>query len=284
MSEKKPDYRKENKVVVSNEYIRAVHPPRMSISAMKLFRLTIMQCRKQDTGFYEVEYKLSDVADIFQTQTKDLYRDLVKASINMLQTVLTVADDKGRITKAYTIFSEWEYLPDTSSIRVRLNDKVKPLFLQLRKNFTQIPIAAMLTMKSKYAIRLYELICEKMHGNYPYADVATEITITLEEARAVTGTDKKKTYDRISNFRDKVLLPSIKEIEEDADWKILLENLKTGRRVTGYRLEIWSRNGYEYIQDCKEKGILPFRGNREQEQIHGQLTIYDYLDMGNAED
>lgn len=278
MLEKKPDYRKENKVVVSNEYIRAVHPARMSISAMKLFRLTIMQCRKNDAGFYEVEYKLSDVADLFKTQTKDLYRDLVKASINMLQTVLTVTDDKGRITKAYTIFSEWEYLPDTSSIRVRLNDKVKPLFLQLRKNFTQIPFAAMLTMKSKYSIRLYELICEKMHGNYPYADIATEIIITLEEARAVTGTDKKKTYDKTTNFRDKVLLPSIREIEEDADWKILLESLKTGRKVTGYRLEIWSRNGYEYIQDCKEKGILPFRGNREQEQIHGQLTIYDYLE------
>ena len=62
MPTKKPDYRKENKIVVSNEYIRAVHPARMSISAMKLFRLTIMQCKKTDQEFYEVEHKLSDLA------------------------------------------------------------------------------------------------------------------------------------------------------------------------------------------------------------------------------
>ena len=278
MPTKKPDYRKENKIVVSNEYIRAVHPARMSISAMKLFRLTIMQCKKTDQEFYEVEHKLSDLAELFHTQTKDLYRDVVKASLNMLQTVLTVTDEKGKVVEAYTIFSKWRYLPETNSIQIRLNNEIQPLFLQLRKNFTQIPIFAILTMKSKYGIRLYELICEKMQRNYPYADVATEILVTLEEIRAVTGTDKKKTYDRISNLKDKVILPSIQEIEENGQWKILLQDIKTGRKVTGFRFEIWSKNGWQYIEDCKQKGILPFRGNANNpEQIAGQMTIYDYL-------
>lgn len=281
MPTKEPDYRKENKVVVSNLYIRAVHPPKMGVSAMKLFRLTIMQCRQNDKGFFEVEYKLSDIAELFQTQKKDLYRDLVKASVNMMQTVLTVNDEKGRVQQILTIFRKWEYLPETSSVRILLNDDMKPLFLQLKKNFTQIPISSLLTMQSKYSIRLCELVYEKMRGNLPYADVATEVYVTLEEIRAVTGTEKKPTYDKVSNLKNRILIPALQEIEQDGQLKILIHDVKAGRRVTGFRLEIWSRNGYDYIQDCKENGILPFRGNGEQ--IHGQLTIYDYL-RGNEDE
>lgn len=278
MPKKEPDYRKENKVVVSNDYIRAVHPPKMGLSAMKLFRLTIMQCRQNDNGFFEVEHRLSDIAELFQTQKKDIYRDIVKASVNMMQTVLTVNDASGRVRKILTIFRKWEYNPETGTIKIMLNDDMMPLFLQLKKNFTRIPIAAVLTMQSKYSIRLYELICEKLQSNFPYADVATEIYITLEEARAVTDTEAKSTYDKLSNFKNRVVLPAIQEIEVEADWKIVLQDIKTGRRVTGFKLQVWSRNGYEYIHECMEKGVIPFRGNREDpEQIEGQLTIYDYL-------
>ena len=278
MPRKEPDYRKENKVVVSNDYIRAVHPPKMGLSAMKLFRLTIMQCRKNDKGFFEVEHKLSDIAELFQTQKKDIYRDIVKASVNMMQTVLTVNDASGRVRKILNIFRKWEYKPETSTIKILLNDDMAPLFLQLKRNFTRIPIAAVLTMQSKYSIRLYELICEKLQSNFPYADVATEIYITLEEARAVTGTELKPTYDKLSNFKNRVVLPAIQEIEVEADWKIILQDVKEGRRVTGFKLQVWSRNGYEYIQECIEKGVVPFRGNaKDPEQIEGQLTIYDFL-------
>lgn len=277
MAERKPDYREQNKIVVSNDYIRAVHPARMGISAMKLFRLTIMQCRMNDNGFYEVEYRLSDIADLFETKTKDLYRDIVKSSVSMMQTVLTILDEKGKVRRILPIFKKWEYYPETSSIKIMLNEEMAPLFLQLRKNFTRIPVSAILTMKSRYAIRIYELICEKLQSNFPYADIATEIFVTLDEVRSVTNTDTKKTYDKLSNFKNKVLLPSIAEIESDAGWKIILEDVKQGRRVTGFRMEVWSRNGWEYVQDCKKKGILPNRKNPEEEQLAGQMTIFDFV-------
>ena len=132
-------------------------------------------------------------------------------------------------------------------------------------------------MKSRYAIRIYELICEKLQSIFPYADVATEVYITLEEARSVTNTANKKTYDKLSNFKNKVLLPSLAEIEEDANWKIITQDLKEGRRITGFRMEIWSRNGWEYIQDCKKKGILPTKGHSDAEQIPGQMNLFDFI-------
>ena len=128
------------------------------------------------------------------------------------------------------------------------------LFLQLKSNFTRIPIAAVLTMKSKYGIRLFEVICDKLQSNFPYANVATEITLTLEEIRKATGTEKKKTYDRISNLKDRLLNPSLKDIEENADWKIICTDIKRGRKIDAFSLEIWDRNGYEIIQQCIREG------------------------------
>ena len=153
----------------------------------------------------------------------------------------------------------------------------------MKKNFTKVPISAVLMMKSKYTIRLFELICEKMQNCYPYADTATEVTLTLEEIRKATGTDQKKTYDILSNLKKRVFYPSIDEIETASDWKIICTDIKKGRTVTGFRLEIWSRNGYEYLEYCKANGIIPNRGNREYEtetQIPGQMNIFDYVKPG----
>lgn len=271
MTAKTPDYREDNKMVVSNNYVRAVHPDSMNINAMKLFRLIVTQCRMHDTEFFEYECKLTDLAEVFHTDRFDLYRDVQKLCKNVMQTVLYIGDGNPKHSWEYrAIFSKCSYTAKTGKLYVKLSPEVTDLFLQLRRNFTRIPIYAILTMKSKYAIRLYELINEKLMSNLPYANHATEITVTLEEARAVTGTDKQKTYNKISNFKHRVFEPALKEIEECANWKIITKPYKNGRQIVGFILQIWSRNGWEYIEDCKAKGIIP-------DQIAGQMTIFDFV-------
>ena len=278
MAKRETNYNPDNKMVVSNRYIHAVHPEKMNINAMKLFRLAITQCRMSDKGFYEYEFRIQDIAESFGIDADNLYRDVQENCKKMMQSLLYYGDGNPKHDWKYkTIFDECSYNSKTGAVTVQLSDKMSDLFLQLKRDFTRIPVAAVLMMKSKYAIRLYELICEKLNSQFPYADVATEIQISLEEARKVTATDKKKTYDKISNFKSKVLLPSIREIEENANWKIILTDLKYGRRVTGFNVVVWSRNGWEYIEDCKRKGILPNRGNATEEQLTGQMNIFDFV-------
>ena len=278
MAKRETNYNPDNKMVVSNRYIHAVHPEKMNINAMKLFRLAITQCRMSDKGFYEYEFRIQDIAESFGIDADNLYRDVQENCKKMMQSLLYYGDGNPKHDWKYkTIFDECSYNSKTGAVTVQLSDKMSDLFLQLKRDFTRIPVAAILMMKSKYAIRLYELICEKLNSQFPYADVATEIQISLEEARKVTATDKKKTYDKISNFKSKVLLPSIREIEENANWKIILTDLKYGRRVTGFNVVVWSRNGWEYIEDCKRKGILPNRGNATEEQLTGQMNIFDFV-------
>lgn len=277
MEKRKPDYSQDNKMVVSNNYIRAVHPERMNVNAMKLFRLIVTQCRLSDSKFYEYECKIKDLSVLFETDPKNLYRDVQKLCKNVMQTVLYIGDGNPKHDWEYrTIFSICKYQSGKGIINIKLNDDVTDLFLQLRRNFTQIPISAILTMKSKHAIRLYELICEKLMNHYPYADVSTEIQITLQEARAVTNTEKKKTYDHIGHFKAKVLLPSLKEIEENANWKIIYTDIKRSRSIIGFNLVVWSKVGYEVVEEMKRQGqTVPQKWS--DKQVPGQMSLFDIM-------
>lgn len=258
MEKREPDYNNDiNKMVVSNTFIKAHHPEHMSLSAMKLLRMTITQCRMEDKQFYEVEYKLSDVAKLFHTQPQHVYRDVVEASIKMLQSVIAVNDRWGNVRQIYTLFKKWEYVKKTETIKVLLNDEVAPLFLELKKNFTRVPIAAILTMRSKYAIRLYEAMHERMLSASPHGLVAVEVSFTLDEIRKITGTDDKKAYSKISNLRDRIILPAVEDIEDYGEWKIIVKDAKEGRRITGFIFEVWSYSSYQYIESCKNNGVFP---------------------------
>lgn len=271
MEKREVDYNKNNKMVVRNDYVRAIHPDRMNVNAMKLFRLAIAQCKMNDQELYEYQFKISDLAESFHIDKSNLYRETQKMCLNMMQMVLLYGDNnpKGSWSMKH-IFDSCRYEEQSGIITVGLHKDMSELLLRLKRDFTKIPIAAVLTMKSKYAIRLFEVMCEKMRNCMPYAGNATEIQLSLEEIRRATGTDKKKTYDILTNIKKRILIPAFAEIEEAASWKIICEDEKRSRRVVGFRLEVWSRNGWEYMEDCKRKGIIP-------EQIPGQQTIFDYL-------
>jgi plasmid replication initiation protein len=178
----------------------------------------------------------------------------------MMQSLLFVGDDDPRRSWEYrSIFQICRYDGKTGTITVQLGEGVTDLFLRLRRDFTRIPIAALLTMKSKYAIRLFEVMCEKMRNCMPFADHATEMQLSIEEIRTATGTDQQKTYDIITNLKRRILGPALEEIEQAASWKIICEDVKRSRRVVGFRLVVWSRNGWEYLEECKRKGIIPER-------------------------
>lgn len=284
MAKREADYNKENKMVVRNDYVKAIHPDRMSVNAMKLFRLTIAQCRMNDEELFEYTFKAEELAKAFHIESKNLYREIQSMCMSMMQMVLLYGEGDPR--KSWTmkhIVERCTHEQGSGEIVIQLHKDMTDLLLRLKRDFTKVPIASVLLMRSKYSIRLFELLCEKIKNCLPYADTATEVTLTLEEIRKATGTDKKKTYDKTSNLKARVFNPSLSEIEESAEWKILCYDLKKGRKVIGFRLEIWSRNGWEYIEDCKAKGIIPNRGNREYEsQIPGQMSIFDYVKGGEG--
>lgn len=280
---RKPKYDDDNKVTVRNDFVKADYPREMTATDLKLLRLVIAQCRKSDTEFYEYQFNAVDIAEQFGMDKSNLYREAKKSVKRLFKCDLEVgtADEY----ELLHIFRTAKY--KSGVFTMQLSEEVDKLFLQLKRNFTNIPILPILAMKNKNSIRIYELICQKFMSHYPYADHAVSVSMTLEELREITKTTQAKSYDHISHFKNKVLNPSIAEIEEAADWKILVKPKKLSRKIIGFDLEVWSRNGWEVIEKCKREGTLPpmpkYREETPEEPMEGQMTIFDYLGMKDDE-
>lgn len=266
-----PSYRTDVSVDVKNEYVYADHPTGISVNAMRLLRIAIAQCRKGDDKLYEYTFNIPDLAEMIGCDKHNLYRIADTITDQLMRVLLKTGEMKpGQKGMKRHIFDKCDY--DNGEVILKLHPDMEYLLLNLGRRFTKIPLEPILIMRSKYGIRLYELICQKMMGNHPYSTVATSVEVSLEDVRTVTGTAGQKSYDVISNLKRRVLMPALEDIEKAADWKIKCHDIKKSRTIKGFCLEIWTAKGFETIEDCKKNGIIPPQPVKE---VPGQLSLFD---------
>lgn len=92
-------------------------------------------------------------------------------------------------------------------------------------------MANVVKLKSTYAIRIYELLKQ-------YEDIK-EWTISLENLRYYL--DAIDVYPNYANFKQRVLNPSQKELNQKTDISFEFEEIKLGRKVHKIRFIIRSQ-------------------------------------------
>lgn len=115
-----------------------------------------------------------------------------------------------------------------NTIEIGLNEELKPYLIQLKENFTNYELTNILTMKSKYSIRLYELLKS-------YSHLRSEIEYGLEELKSLLQTAKYSDY---KNFRVNVLEIAINEINEVSDIFVSYEPIREKRKIVSIRFTI----------------------------------------------
>ncbi len=265
-------FSEDNHVDVKNEFVTAQYPEGMKAADLKMLRFVISQCKKGDKEFFEYEFKAKDISEYFNMDKYNLYREAQDMTEKRLFNCnLSIGTEKKH--RLIHLFRECRY--EDGTFTMQMDDRAAELFLDLRGQFTEIPIAPILGMKNKNSIRIYEILCQKFMSKYPYSNKATNVTVSMDELREVTETTKLKSYDHTGHFKDKILNPSVQEIEKAADWKIITRDEKKGRKVIGFSFEVWSRSGWEVMEKYKREGEIPPILQR-MEEIKGQLNLEDY--------
>ena len=139
---------------------------------------------------------------------------------------------------------------------------MKPYLLQLKENFTQYELLWTLKFKSKYAIRLYELVKSiHYHDTQEYSRA-----FDLEELRRMLGAETYKTYQ---SFKTRVLEPAIEEINQYSDKNVSYEPIKSGRTVSKIELVITSKDTLDRLK---------LQSEIEREFGLDQLTFWEQLE------
>jgi len=202
----------------------------------RVFLSVLSQIKRSDDEFevYRIWYK--DIIRAFGLKSGDSYSLLRNAAKSLMAKSFYVSyEDKGAMReKQYHILREIDYLKSGQEgkvgdnheyIDVTVETKMKPLLLQLQRNFTAYDLQNVVHL-GVYPVRVYELLKQ-------YESIGHRVLRVEEMKRMFEVSDQ---YALFGDFNRWIIKPAIKEINEHTDIYVSdIERIKEGRKIVALR-------------------------------------------------
>lgn len=219
-----------NYLVTKSNYFIMNSSYDLSLEEQKLILTLASMVQPQDEEFKPYIFKISDFMNLLEVENQSKYTEIPKITKELMKKVFEIEEGDTIIQTAW--LSSATYKKGTGIVQLEFSPKLKPYMLKLNSMFTQYRLANILSMKSKYSPRIYEILkCNefKMQGY---------IEIEIEELRKLLKTES--VYPRYNDFKRKIIEQTQKELKKLSDIRFDFEEIKTGRKVTSLRFYIKS--------------------------------------------
>lgn len=226
------DERKFAIIKKDNDLIQAKY--RVGLHEQRLLYAVLGAIRTDDEVFNKYTIDLKVLAQLHGLTTNNaVYTQLHQAAEELLVTVVDIS--RGNTVRKTTWLNYVEYVPNEAQLKVTIHDELKPYLLQLKRNYTQYNLAAVANFRNSYSIRFYELL--KMRQNMGKGG-QFYIEYTIAELKKLLGIQNDE-YKQFVHFRNRVLEPSLKEIDAQTDLKIVFmppDYIKKGRAIHAVKI------------------------------------------------
>ncbi|WP_443660576.1 replication initiation protein [Clostridium algidicarnis] len=202
----------------------------LSLEEQKIILTLASIVQPEDKEFKPYIFKISEFMELLGVDTKTKYTEIPKITKELMKKVFEIHEENRLIQTAW--ISGAIYEKGSGRVILKFNPDLKPYMLQLKEQFTQYQLANILTMKSKYSPRIYEILKCNEFKKQGY------IEIELEELKKLLRTEGM--YHQYQDFKRKVIMQAQKEIKKLTDISFEFEEIKTGRKVTALRFIIKS--------------------------------------------
>ena len=269
------DLTENTKVTMRNDFASGKYD--LSALEQKLVLINIASIKFEDEHFNANTFRVVDMARLLKVAPEMLYRDLKMACDSLTNKKIYIQKEDGS-WEFLVLVPTAKYIAKTGTVLMRLNEDAKPYLLQLRDMFTSFELSNILNLKSKYSIRIYQLM--KSHS------YRKELIITLDDLKYRLSLDdkKQKSYRLFSNVSERVLKPAMKEINDKTDITIDYETIKQGRKIYALRFKI--KDKQKVIINPKEisNGRKQQKNNQSKRKDNSFFNFqereydYDYLE------
>jgi len=201
----------------------------LSLQEQKIILTLASMVQPQDTEFKEYEFKIKEFMELLCVQDKSKYVEVPRITKDLMKKVFEIKEGNDTIQLAW--LSSARYRNGEGTVILKFDSNLKPYMLELKELYTSYKIDNVLSLKSKYSIRIYEILKSNLFKN--------QVTIELEELKNMVGA-KEKAYNIYNNVKNRILTQAQKELKEKTDINFTYEELKTGRKVTSIKFNIIS--------------------------------------------
>lgn len=246
-------------VVKDNSLIQEV---RFNLTAtqQKFIAYIVSQIKPSDYDLPEFEIKVSDFCFICGIDKTWFYSEF-KKMVDGFDNNNCFWIESGNELYKFRWFADTRYLKGKGTIKITLAKTLKDYLIGLTKSFTQYELYNIIALKSKYAIKLFELF-----KSYEYQKTKRFEVEQLKELLFATN------YTNFFDFNKRCLSPAIKEINEYTELNVKYDVIKQGRKVISVKFIIDKKKMVEaYISYKKTIDKI----DRDNKTIPGQISFFD---------
>lgn len=230
-------------VTQANELVEARY--NLTLGEQRLIFTMISSIQPEDDDFKPYSISLHELADFLGINKNHIYADCKKITKKLLEKVIEIREP-GRLLQTHWVSSA-EYVDGAGVVNLTFDPLLKPYLLQLKGNFTSSKLEMLLSFKSQYTMRMYNLL--KQYIRLQRRDMEIEL---LRETLGIW----KDQYILYSNFKKDILESTQKELAEKADLYFEFDEIKQGRRVGAIRFYIFIKKPLKSIPDKPEEPLL----------------------------
>ncbi len=219
----------------SNEYLAKIEGRwKLNLTQSKIIAYLTSKTHKDDKDFKRYVFAVDRFCEDLGIEKKSI-KSLIKATDGIMTKLIKIVEpvEKGEKITTLQMLSETVWNPDDRTFSLQFHPTLKPYFLQFKDNFTKYQLINVLRLSSKYAFRIYELCLMRKDPKKPYCT----INITVEKLREYLQIEKNK-YKLYTHFKQRVLTPARKQINENTDVFIDIKEKKIGRKVNGLTIYV----------------------------------------------
>ena len=207
-------------VTKHNDLIESTY--KLTLQQQRILLIIASRVQPQDDTFKLYRFNTKDIIDILGLKSVSNYYNQIKDIVNGLQKETLTIKTKGRETNFSWVITS-DYVSQQGYFQIQLHPELRPYFIELKEKFTKYRLENVLRLNSSYSIRIYELLKQ-------YEGLGNR-TFEVDELKFLLSIEPTK-YKQYSHLKDRVILPSHRELKEHTDISFEFNEIKTGRKIT----------------------------------------------------
>lgn len=202
----------------------------LSLEEQKIILTLSSMVQPDDEEFKPYKFRIADFMELLGVETQTKYTEIPKITKELMKKVFEIQEGDTLIQTAW--LSGAKYKKGSGEVELTFSSYLKPYMLKLGSMFTQYKLANVLSMKSKYSPRIYEILKCNEFKKQGYIDLQIEDLRKLLKAENI--------YPRYNDFKRKIIEQTQRELKKLSDISFDFEEIKTGRKVTSLKFYIHS--------------------------------------------
>ena len=228
----------------------------LSLQAQRCLLFAISRIKFSDLPSTEYTFAIKDICDAcgIDMKTHGDYYNLMKAELKALHdNSIWITNGEGK-EETVSWFSKVKINKGTGTVSVKFDESIEEYLFLLQNRYTQYKLSTPLAFKSKYSIRLYELLLSYIKKSELDNGKENEVSFTPDELKERLDA---QNYVKFYDFRRFVLEKAVDEINTySEDINVSYDYFYKGKVATKVNFIITNagaKQAYKAILAKKEK-------------------------------